>query len=302
MNRLPIWFKQELLNAQTLTMQRALSEFKVNTVCLHAKCPNLTQCFNRQEVTFMILGGTCTRNCRFCAVEKAKGSVLAVDSAEADRVAEAVKSLGLNYVVITSVTRDDLIDGGAGQFFRVISAVYGVNRLIKIEVLIPDFQADFLSLKNVIEANPLVIAHNLETTRCLSKQLRPEADYERSLNVLRIIKDIKPGMITKSSIMLGLGESECDVIESMQDLRSVACDILTLGQYLAPSKKHYPVQEFIKIEQFEKYKEIALNLGFKSVLSAPLARSSYKAEEVYSTACSPNNDIVGPVPRTGRKE
>ncbi len=281
MNRLPAWFKQELPGAQTVSMLQALSEFKVNTVCQHAKCPNLTYCFINQEVTFMILGSTCTRNCRFCAVDKAKGTVLAVDSAEADRVALAVKKLGLNYVIITSVTRDDLSDGGAGQFVKAINAVYSVNRLIKIEILIPDFQANFLSLKKVIEANPSVIAHNLETTRCLSKQLRPEADYQRSLNVLRIIKDIKPDMMTKSSIMLGLGETELDVIEAMEDLRSVACDILILGQYLSPSKEHYPVKEFIKIELFEKYKEAALSLGFKSVLSAPLARSSYKAEEVY---------------------
>ncbi len=281
MNRLPSWFKQELPGAQTLSMSRALSDLKVNTVCLEAKCPNLTRCFAKQEVTFMILGGTCTRNCRFCAVDKAKGAVLPVDPSEADNVALAVKKLGLKYVVVTSVTRDDLIDGGAGQFARVIDAVYGVNRLIKIEVLIPDFLADRLSLKKVIEVDPLVIAHNLETTRRLSAQLRPEADYERSLDVLRSIKDIKPEMITKSSIMLGLGESEADVIGSMRDLRAVECDILTLGQYLAPSKDHYPVKDFIKIEQFEKYKEIALSLGFKSVLSAPLARSSYKAEEVY---------------------
>jgi lipoic acid synthetase len=209
---------------------------------------------------------------------------LPVDPAEADRVALAVKKLGLDYVVITSVTRDDLTDGGAGQFARVINAVYNVNRLIKIEVLIPDFLADCLSLKKVVEANPLVIAHNLETTRRLSKQLRPEADYARSLSVLSIIKDIKPDMITKSSLMLGLGESAADVLTSMQDLRAVECDIITFGQYLAPSKNHYPVKEFIKIEQFEKYKETALNLGFKSVLSAPLARSSYKAQEVFETA------------------
>lgn len=290
MNRLPGWFKQELPDAQTLNMLRALRELKVNTVCRHAKCPNLTHCFTNREVTFMILGGTCTRNCRFCAVDKAKGTVLDVDYTESDRVALAVKNLGLNYVVVTSVTRDDLIDGGAGQFVRVINAVYGVNRLIKIEILIPDFLADHFSLKSVIETYPCVIAHNLETTRCLSKQLRPEADYERSLRVLRIIKDIKPDMVTKSSLMLGLGESEASVIEAMRDLRAVECDILTLGQYLAPSKQHYPVKEFIKIEQFEKYKEIAFSLGFKSVLSAPLARSSYMAEEVFAAA---NKAIMG---------
>lgn len=233
----------------------------------------------------MILGGSCTRNCRFCAVDKAKGSVLAVDFTQADKVALAVKKLGLNYVVITSVTRDDLIDGGAEQFVRTIKAVRSVNCLIKIEILIPDFQANFLSLKKIAEAHPSVVAHNLETTRCISKQLRPEADYARSLGVLRAIKEINCEIVTKSSLLLGLGESAPNVIDALHDLRSVECDILTLGQYLAPSKEHYPVKEFIKIEQFKKYKEIALSLGFKAVLSEPLARSSYKAQEVYSMAC-----------------
>ncbi len=279
MNRLPSWFRQDIPDNKTLNLMRLFSEFAVHTVCREARCPNITYCFRNKKVTFMILGDTCTRNCKFCNV----GTVLKtgqkcppeVDLDEPHRISELVKLLGLNYVVITSVTRDDLEDGGAAQFARTIELIHG----IKVEVLIPDFCGKILNLECVLGTEPFVVAHNIETVRRLYSNLRPAADYELSLNVLSKIKELKPGIITKSSIMLGLGETEQEVIRTMQDLKNAKCDILTLGQYLAPSVNHYPVKEFISIEQFRKYQDTATAIGFKSVLSGPLVRSSYRAEE-----------------------
>ncbi len=279
MNRLPSWFRQDIPDNKTLNLMRLFSEFAVHTVCREARCPNITYCFRNKKVTFMILGDTCTRNCKFCNV----GTVLKtgqkcppeVDLYEPHRISELVKLLGLNYVVITSVTRDDLEDGGAAQFARTIELIHG----IKVEVLIPDFCGKILNLECVLGTEPFVVAHNIETVRRLYSNLRPAADYELSLNVLSKIKELKPGIITKSSIMLGLGETEQEVIRTMQDLKNAKCDILTLGQYLAPSVNHYPVKEFISIEQFRKYQDTATAIGFKSVLSGPLVRSSYRAEE-----------------------
>lgn len=279
-SKLPSWFKQDIPDELTLRAKAIFSEFAVNTVCQEAKCPSITYCFKNRKAAFMILGNTCTRNCRFCAVNKSENKSLVIDKDEPYRISEVVKLLALNYVIITSVTRDDFPDGGANMFAKTIELIHGVNKNIKIEVLIPDFQGKISSLKCIVEAGPLVVAHNIETIQRLYRDLRPQADYRRSLELLSKIKELKPHINTKSSIMLGLGETEREVIGTMEDLRIHQCDILTLGQYLAPSIDHYPIKEFIKPEQFQKYRDIAIALGFKAVLSGPLVRSSYQAEKV----------------------
>ena len=279
--KLPSWFRQEIPGTVTLKKMHLLKESRVHTVCQKAKCPNLSFCFKDSKFTFMILGDVCTRNCRFCAVTKAKDNILPVDNDEPRRISSIVKMLGLRYVVITSVTRDDLIDGGASIFAKTIALIHNLNRNIKMEVLIPDFQGKISSLRCLLEASPDVVAHNIETVARLYEVLRPLADYQLSLELLRRIKEINPSMVTKSSLLLGLGEKEEEVISAMEDLRQNQCDILTLGQYLAPSVNHYPVREFIQPEQFRRYREIGLRLGFKAVLSGHLVRSSYQAEKVY---------------------
>jgi lipoic acid synthetase len=282
-NRLPSWFEQELPDKKTSKVRQILSGFGVNTVCQLAQCPNINSCFKSKQLTFMILGNACTRNCRFCNVS-GRGEVLyslTQCGKEIYNIAQVVKILDLKYVVITSVCRDDLDDGGAGFFAKTIEAIQEVNQGIKVEVLIPDFHGEISSLEHILNAGPFIVAHNIETVERLYSDLRPMADYRTSLGVLNKIKELNPQTITKSSLMLGLGETEEEVIHAMRDLRERLCDILTLGQYLAPSINHYPVKEFINPVQFQKYKEIGKAIGFKSVLSAPLVRSSLHAEEVF---------------------
>lgn len=278
---LPQWLRQEIPDTITLKRARILSESTVHTVCQEARCPNLSYCFRHLKVTFMILGDVCSRNCRFCAVKKSSHGSLNLDLGEPLRIAKVVKELGLDYVVITSVSRDDLDDGGSRIFAQTIDLIHKINRHIKVEVLIPDFQGETSSLKCVLDTGPCVVAHNIETVERLYKDLKPQANYRLSLEVLRNIKEIQPLSTTKSSLMLGLGETEAEIIETIKELKDNRCDILTLGQYLAPSPNHYPVKEFIHPEQFQRYMDLSLDLGFKSVLSGPLVRSSYKAEEVY---------------------
>lgn len=280
-NRLPPWFRQDIPDATTLQSIDLLSRFNINTVCRQAKCPNLGFCFKNSRLTFMILGNVCTRNCLFCAVTKGRSDTLQLDRDEPYRVSQIVKLLDLKYVVITSVTRDDLSDGGAAQFAKTIELIHRIDKHIKIEVLIPDFFGSLVNLKTVVTAGPNVVAHNIETIKQLYKELRPKASYAVALDILNKVKEINAYLITKSSLILGLGETEEEVIQTMKDLRDVQCDILVLGQYLAPSKNHYPVKEFISIEQFMKYRQLALALGFKAVLAGPKVRSSYQAEEVY---------------------
>ena len=280
-NRLPFWFRQEIPGSGALELLRLLSEFNVHTVCREANCPNLSYCFGNKKAAFMILGNTCTRSCRFCAVNKPQDKILSLDRGEPERVAEVVKILGLDYVVITSVSRDDLVDKGAQVFAETIQSVRHRNKNIKIEVLIPDFQGRAESLKEVLDAAPDCLAHNIETVRRLYAELRPEASYARSLGILRAAKKLKLNIQTKSSIMLGLGETRAEIISTMHELRRSHCDYLTLGQYLAPSENHYPVKRFIDITEFQEYRRIGLSMGFKSVLSGPKVRSSYQAEEVY---------------------
>jgi len=282
----PDWFKQEIPTSECLENARKIDSAKINTVCVEAKCPNFSLCFKQRKLTFMILGSTCTRSCRFCAVSKSKNRLAKPDKFEPQRIARSVSDLQITYAVITSVSRDDLDDGGAEQFLRTIEAVRGFNPAVLIEILIPDFQGKTASLKTVLEARPEVIGHNIETVSRLYPVLRPEADYRRSLEVLRGLKKLDSSIVTKSSLMLGLSETEEELLCALKDLRASGCDILTLGQYLSPSANHEPVREFISPKKFLAYRQVALSIGFKSVLSAPLVRSSFGAEQAYLQACS----------------
>ncbi len=281
MIRLPATFKQEIPSKDIFERIKFFRDRRVNTVCTAAQCPNLTSCFKSGCVTFMILGDACSRSCRFCAVKKRTGEALVLDGGEPERIAEIVQELKLGYVVITSVTRDDLSDGGAGQFSRTVKLLRQAKPDIKIEALVPDFSADFAALRCVIEANPDVIGHNLETVKRLYPEVRPKANYHLSLAILKYIKDNGDGIVSKSSLMLGMGERKDEIIQAIEDLREVDCQILTLGQYLSPSANHYPVRDFISDAEFNYYRDFALNLGFRAVLAGPLVRSSYRAQEVY---------------------
>jgi len=279
---LPSWFRQEIPDMEKVrTMKARFRTVGLHTVCESALCPNLGKCWGEGVATFMILGDICTRACRFCAVNA--GRPQAVNIQEPREVAEVVKEMNLKYVVITSVARDDLEDEGAQHFARTIKEIRNVNPQIKIEVLIPDFSNKMESLKKVIEAQPEVVSHNIETVRRLSPDIRPQADYERSLNVLRNFKRLNPALFTKSSFMVGLGETCDEIVELMEDLVKTGCDILTIGQYLAPTqlKRHVKVRRFVTPEEFELYKQKGLELGFKHVMSAPLVRSSFIAEQGY---------------------
>lgn len=274
--RKPKWLKVKIENLQQIKQTKEMLErLSLHTVCQEALCPNLVECFGRKTATFMILGKHCTRNCTFCNVTKKKPE--AVDPHEPEHVAQAVMELGLKHVVITSVTRDDLADGGAGHFAAVINKVKEATPEVTIEVLIPDFQGSEEALLTVIEAKPDIINHNVETVPRLYPAVRPLAEYSRSLMLLENVKR-HSAIYTKSGIMLGLGETQEEVVEVLKDLRSVDCDLLTIGQYLAPSAKHHPVVEYIEPDQFDEYKRIADDLGFKYVISKPLARSSYHAD------------------------
>ncbi len=280
--RLPQWFKQPLPDAnQVNRMKDNFRRTKLHTVCESAHCPNLGECWGRGTATFMILGDVCTRACRFCAIDAGRPGE--VDDYEPVHVAQAIRDLNLRYVVITSVARDDLADEGAGQFVKTIFETKHLISPIKVEVLIPDFSARRELLKTIVDAKPEVISHNIETVSRLSQKVRPQADYQRSLEVLRLVKEMDALMITKSSIMVGVGETFEEVVESMKDLLAVGCDILTVGQYLSPStsRRHLPVERFISPDEFADYKKIGLSLGFRYVASGPLVRSSYLAEEGY---------------------
>ena len=277
---LPPWLKQTLPKpSAVLEMTDLMAGLRLNTVCQSASCPNLCQCFSRRTATFMILGGTCTRGCRFCAVNK--GQPVPVDTEEPLHITAAVKKLGLEYAVITSVTRDDLPDGGAGHFSDTINAIHCEQPGVKVEILIPDFQGSAESLRIVLQSSPEVLGHNLETVPRLYPSVRPKAGYVRSLELLKMVKDIQPGTVTKSGIMLGLGEDTEEVINSMRDLKETGCDILTVGQYLSPSDKHHSVERYVPPEEFEYYSHAAEEMGFKGVVSGPWVRSSYHAAEVY---------------------
>ncbi|MCK5306336.1 MAG: lipoyl synthase [Candidatus Omnitrophica bacterium] len=275
--RKPAWLNKKIRLADCGGVKSLLSGLNLNTVCWEAGCPNIADCYKRGQATFLILGKVCTRNCRFCGIEK--GRPVEPDESEAERIAEAVRRLNLKHVVITSVTRDDLPLGGAPYFAKVVSLIRRETQAKSIEVLIPDFELKREAIGLVIEAGPDVINHNVETVPSLYSEVRPMADYKRSLEVLRVVKKADKGIYTKSGIMVGLGEKKREVLSLFKDLREVGCDFLTIGQYLNPSKNHHPVVDFINPEKFKEYKQEALERGFKFVASAPYVRSSYKARE-----------------------
>jgi len=271
-------------------LRELIQDNALHTVCESAKCPNIGECFSKNTLTFMILGDCCTRNCRFCGVNK--GVPQAPDPDEPQRIVDTVKKLNLDYVVITSVTRDDLPDGGAGHFAKVIhklktsgtetrryGSVRSPYRTIKIEVLIPDLQGDWNALAKIIEAGPDVLNHNVETVPRLYSQIRPQADYQRSLKVIKQAKQLKNDIATKSGFMVGLGESRDEIFQVVNDLKNAGCDIVTIGQYLAPSKAQAQVARYVAPEEFEEFKSYGEKLGLK-VAAGPFVRSSYRAKEI----------------------
>jgi lipoic acid synthetase len=280
--KLPSWFKQEIPD---MTKIRSMKELfrggRLHTVCESANCPNMGTCWKEGVATFMILGGTCTRACRFCAVPAGRPDL--IDLEEPHNVALAVKQLGLRYVVVTSVARDDIEDEGANQFAQTIEAIRRLTPGVKIEVLIPDFSAKEESLKILSDAAPEVISHNIETVRRLSPYIRPQALHDRSLQVLRRFRELNQGSFVKSSLMVGIGETDAEIIEVMDELRGAGCQILTIGQYLAPTqrKRHLPVERFVSPQEFENYRQKGREMGFAYVESGPLVRSSYIAEQGY---------------------
>jgi lipoyl synthase len=277
--RLPEWLRIKLPTSDTFSHTRALlDELKLHTVCESARCPNHWECWSKGTATFMIAGDRCTRACGFCAVTTARPFALEAD--EPARVAEATHRMRLRHVVITAVARDDLEDGGAEHFRQTIEAVRALNPGIVIEVLVPDFNDRDESINIVLAANPHIFNHNLETVRRLTPSVRHRATYDRSLRVLRKVKERRGAAVhTKSGLMLGLGETEDELFQAMEDLRRSSCDILTLGQYLQPTLKHLPVVEFIPPARFAGYKQIAEKMGFDHVASGPMVRSSYHADE-----------------------
>ena len=278
--RKPPWLKKRIPPIQDLQQIKSiLTETDLHTVCEEARCPNLGECFSQGTATILILGRICTRDCGFCAVEH--GLPAPLDEVEPEHVGQAVKRMGLRYVVVTSVTRDDLPDGGATHFAKTIQAIREMDREIKIEVLVPDFKGDWNSLNRVLQEGPDVLNHNIETVRRLYDVVRPQANYKRSLSLLRRSKETYPHIRTKSGFMLGLGESKEEVLGLFQDLRAVECDFLTIGQYLQPHTNRLPVVRYIQPEEFEAYRKIGEEMGFKMVSSGPFVRSSFHASEMF---------------------
>ncbi len=279
--RLPSWFSQKPPDPQAvLNIDQLLQGLHLKTICHNAHCPNLGTCFSRGTATFLILGEVCTRNCTFCAVKK--GTPQPLDLSEPEHLLEAVEKLALQYVVITSVTRDDLADGGASYFTWTIKLLHQQVNGLRVEVLVPDFGGSSEALQTVVDAHPDVLNHNVETVPRLYPEVRPMADYERSVRILSEVKRVNPGIVTKSGLMLGLGETEEEVIEVMHDLREADCDLLTIGQYLRPSAGHHPAVRFIPPPEFAEYARLGKSLGFIEVASAPLVRSSFEAAAMYA--------------------
>jgi lipoic acid synthetase len=272
----PKWLRVKLPTGENYKKVRGLvDKHKLHTICESGNCPNMGECWGEGTATFMILGNICTRSCGFCAVQTGRPD--AVDEFEPGKVAHSVKTMGVKHAVITSVDRDDLADGGANIWAQTVRAIRKQSPDTTLETLIPDFAGKWDNLQIVIDVAPEIVSHNLETVRRLTKEVRIQAKYDRSLEVLFRLK--KGGMKTKSGVMLGLGESDKEVLETMEDLRSVECDVLTLGQYLQPTAKHLPIVEFVTPEKFAEFKEEGLKMGFKYVESGPLVRSSYRAEK-----------------------
>jgi lipoic acid synthetase len=276
----PSWLKIKLPSDKDYPLvKEILARERLHTVCIEAKCPNRIECWQNRSMTFMILGSICTRNCKFCAVESGNPNGN-IDATEPERISQVIKQLNLSYIVITSVTRDDLEDGGARVFAETIKKINDNNPKIKVEVLVPDFQGNMSAIKTVTQAGCDVFSHNVETVKRLTPLVRDErASYRLSLEVLKTAHSIKPELDTKSGFMLGLGETEQDVKDTIQDLFDVGVSIFTIGQYLQPAKHCLPTQKYIQPQQFSYYKDFALDLGFKKVVAGPLVRSSYRMNE-----------------------
>ena len=280
MQRLPEYLKRGIIDTEkTKTVRHILKSNCLNTVCEAARCPNKSECYAKNTATFLIMGNNCTRNCRFCNISCAKPEELNLN--EPKKIANAVKKLNLNYVVITSVTRDDLNDGGSSHFAEVIKEIRAITPNIKIEVLTPDFQGVEQSIDTVINASPDVFNHNIETVPSLYKKARPQANYERSLRFLEYIKEKAPNILTKTGLMVGLGETKDELIQTFNDLVKIKCDIVTIGQYIAPTKEHLKVEKYYEPSEYDEFSKIAKEIGIKHTFFSPLTRSSYKAYEVF---------------------
>jgi lipoic acid synthetase len=279
----PPWLRVRLsLNDNFTVVRKTLAGLGLNTVCEHANCPNVVECWNARTATFLILGDRCTRNCNFCAV--GHGPEDPPDPGEPVRVARAVQAIGLSFAVITSVTRDDLTDGGAGHFARTLESIRLESPKTLIEVLVPDFGGSEDAIGALVQAKPDVLGHNVETVHLLYPRVRPGADYHRSLSLFRWAHHLDPHIPLKSGLMLGLGESTDEVKAVMEDLRESGCALLTIGQYLQPSRAHLPVDRFVSPDEFDEWRRIGLGIGFAEVASGPLVRSSYHAKELYTVA------------------
>jgi lipoic acid synthetase len=280
---LPPWLKVKMPGSpRYIELKQLMRGHQLHTVCEEAHCPNIGECWGRGTATFMILGDICTRACRYCAVTT--GRPVGIDLQEPGRLAETVKMMGLRYCVITSVNRDDLPDGGAFIFAACIKKIRSEVPGCKVEVLIPDFAGSWSALQKVVDACPDVLNHNIESTRRVFSRVRPKGDYRLSLDLLARVKEMDPGMVTKSGIIVGMGESREELIETMRDLRVVGCDLLTIGQYLRPSLKHIPIDRFYTPAEFDELRQIGEEMGFKHVASGPLVRSSYHADEQHDAA------------------
>ncbi|MFC4545668.1 lipoyl synthase [Paenactinomyces guangxiensis] len=281
--RKPEWLKVKLsTNENYQELKKMMRSKTLHTVCEEARCPNIYECWANRTATFMILGDICTRACRFCAVKT--GLPTELDLAEPERVAEAVEQMGVRHAVVTSVARDDLQDGGAAIFAATIRAIRKRNPFTSVEVLIPDFMGNWEALKTVMDAKPDILNHNIETVKRRSDRVRSKAKYPRSLELLKRAKEMQPQIPTKSSIMVGVGETFAEVVEAMQDLRAHDVDIVTIGQYLQPTKKHLKIERYYTPDEFAEWKEIGLKMGFSHVESGPLVRSSYHAHEQVQSA------------------
>jgi lipoyl synthase len=279
MERLPEWLRRPIGTAsELLPVQQIIKRHGIHTICEEGRCPNRAECYAHNTATFLLMGPVCTRSCGFCQVDKGHAP-MPLDPEEPQKVADSVRLLGLEYVVLTAVARDDLPDQGAGGFAQTMQAIREINPEIKIEVLTPDFRGDATCIETVLGANPVCFNHNLETVRRLQGPVRRGAKYERSLFVLETVKRLRPDVATKSGLMLGLGETEAEIVEAMTDLRGVGCDRLTLGQYLRPSLAHLPVEKYWHPSEFDRLGDTAREMGFSQVRSGPLVRSSYHAGE-----------------------
>lgn len=278
--RLPLWLKKGIIDSEkTRQVRKLLKDLNLNTVCDNARCPNKGECYAKNTATFLILGNVCTRNCLFCAVKH--GEIQPINSEEAKNIAIAVKELDLKYVVITSVTRDDLPDGGANHFVDVVTQVKELNPNVFIEVLIPDFNGNSDSIKKVLDSPINIINHNVETVKELYKKVRTQANYQQSLDLIKLAKDYNPKVLTKSGIMVGLGETTEQIKQLCKDLHNHKCDIVTIGQYIQPTKKNLIVEKYYTEEEFQQLKQLANSVGQAKVVAGPLVRSSYKAFETF---------------------